>query len=68
MDTKQITDLDEVPFSKLKIGQDDQKEEPLEVMESLVPPLPPPSTVTETSDSTVDNTNEERLMEAEERL
>ena len=42
MDTEQTTDLDKVSFSKLQIGQDDQREEPLEVMESLVPPPPPP--------------------------
>ena len=33
----QTMDIDEVPFSKLQIGQYDQKEEPLEVMDSLVP-------------------------------
>ena len=37
---EQTTDIDEVPFSKLHMGQDDQKEEPLEVTESLVQPPP----------------------------
>ena len=36
---EKVTDIDEVPFHKLNLGQDDQKEEePLEVIESLVPP------------------------------
>ena len=35
---EQITDIDEVPFKKLNLGQDKQKEkEPLEVTQSLVP-------------------------------
>ena len=63
-DTEQTTDIDKVPFSKLQIGQDNQKEEPLEVTESLVPPPP----ITEASDNTVENTNGEELMEAEKRL
>ena len=63
MDTEQTMDIDEVPFSKLQIGQGNQKEEPLEVMESLVPPPP----MTESSDDTAENKNEE-IMEAEKRL
>ena len=43
-DMEKIMDIDEVAFSKLQIGQDNHKEEPLEVMESLVPP--PPSSAT----------------------
>ena len=41
MDTEEVTDIDEVPFHKLNLGQDEQKEgDPLEVTESLVsPPL-----------------------------
>ena len=65
-DIEQTTDIDEVPFSKLQIGQDDQKEDPLEVMESLAPPPPPP--VTETSDNAAENTNGEELTEVERKL
>ena len=64
MDTKQTIDIDKVPFSKLQTGQDDQKEELLEVTESLVPP---PS-MTEASDDTVENTNGEEMTEAERKL
>ena len=64
MDKEQTTDVDEVPFSKLQIGQDNQKAEPLEVMESLVPP----PTTTEASGNTIEDTNGEELMEAERRL
>ena len=64
MDMEETMDIDEVPFSKLQIGQDDQKEESLEVMESLVPAPP----MTEASDDTTGNTNGEELMEAERKL
>ena len=64
VDTEQATHIDEVPFSKLQIGQDNQKEEPLEVTELLVPPPP----MTEVSDDTAENTNGEELMEVEKRL
>ena len=64
MDIVQTMDIDKVPVSKLQIGQDDQKEEPWEVMESLIPP---PS-MTETSDNTAENTNGEELAEAERKL
>ena len=63
-DAEQTMDIDEVPFSKLQIGQDAQKKEPLEVTESLVPP---PS-MTEASDDTVEKTNGEEVMEAERKL
>ena len=63
-DTIQTTDIDEIPFSKLQIGQDIQKEEPLEVMESLVLLSP----ATETSEDMAKNTDREVLMEAEGRL
>ena len=46
-------DIDEVPFSKLQIGQDDCKEESLEVMELLV--LPP---TLEASEDTTKNMDE----------
>ena len=39
-DTEQTMDIDKVPFSILQIGQVNQKEEPLEVMELLTPPPP----------------------------
>ena len=64
VEMEQTMDIDEVPFSKPQIGQDDQKEEPLEVTESLVQP---PST-TEISDDTAENTNGEELTETENRL
>ena len=65
IDTEQTADIDKVPFSKLQIGQDDQKEESLKVMESLIPPLPP---TTEMSDDTAENINGEELTEAERKL
>ena len=36
--TEQTTDIDEVAFSKQQIGQSNLKEEPIEVMKSLIPP------------------------------
>ena len=62
MDIEQTMDIDEIPFNKLQIGQDDLKDEPLEVIESLVPP----PQMMETSDKTAENTNGEELMEVEE--
>ena len=56
-DMEHTTDISKVPFSKPQIGQVDQKEEPLEVMASLVPPPP----MTEASDYTTGNTNGEEL-------
>ena len=39
MNMEQTMDIDEVPFHKLNLGQDEQKEkEPLEMTQSLVPP------------------------------
>ena len=55
-------DINEVPFSKLQIGQDDDKKEVLEVMESLVPP-PASGALEDTTKNT-----DEGLMEAEEKL
>ena len=49
---------------KLQIGQDDSKDEPLEVTESLVPP--PQAMLM--SDNTAENTNGEELIEAERKL
>ena len=57
-------DTDEVAFSKLQIGQNNLKEEPLEVMTSLIPPPPP----TEVSGDTMEKTDGEGLSEAEKRL
>ena len=48
-DTEKIMDVDEIPFSKLQIGQDSHKEEPLELTESLVLP---PSTLATLEDTT----------------
>ena len=61
--TDQTTDI--VAFSKLQIGQSNLKEKPIEVMNSLIPPLPP---VTETPGDITRNTNGEELSEAEKRL
>ena len=40
MDTDKATDIDEVAFSKLQIGQSNLKEELIEVTDSLIPPPP----------------------------
>ena len=37
-DIEQTTDVNEIAFSKLQIGQSDLKEEKLEVTDSLIPP------------------------------
>ena len=63
-DMEWTMDIDERPFNELQIGQDDSKDEPLEVTESLVPT----PQVTETSDDTAENTDEEELTEAERKL
>ena len=64
MDMKKITDRDEVPFYKLNLRHNVQKEgEPLEVTESLVP-LPSDSAKAE--DTAKDE--EEGLIEAEVKL
>ena len=52
-DAEKITDVDKIPFSKLQIGQDGHKEEPLVVTVSLVPP---PSTLA-TLEDTTENTD-----------
>ena len=44
---EQAMDIDKVPFGKPQIGQINQMEEPLEVMESLVPPPLPPTEAAE---------------------
>ena len=62
---EQTMDIDKIPFSKLQKGQDDEKKEPLEVMDSLVPPHP---LVTGMSNGTTENANEEELMEPERKL
>ena len=62
-DAEKITDVYEIPLSKLQIGQDSHKEELLEVTESLVLL---PSTLTASEDTT-ENTDE-GLMEAEVKL
>ena len=63
MNTEEVTDTDEVPFHKLNLGQDQQKErEPLEVTESLVLlPLDSANAEGTTKDK------EEELMKAEVR-
>ena len=64
MDTEKVTDIDEVPFHKLNLGQDEQKEgEPLEVTESLVLS---PSDSANMEGTTKDE--EEGLMKVEVRL
>ena len=62
MDIVQTMDIDEISFSKLQTGQDDQKDEPLEVMDD---PLLP---AVETSVDMTKNTDREELMEAERKL
>ena len=61
---EKTTGIDEIPFSKLQIGQDDQMKEPVEVMESLVP-LPP---TTETLEDMTKNTDGERVTEVERTM
>ena len=63
---EQITDIDEVPFHKLNVGQDDHKEkEPLEVTQSSVPPPSDPMNAEATAK---DETVEEGQMDMEIRL
>ena len=63
MDMEQITDIDEVPFHKLNLGQDEQKEkEPLEVTQSLVAPPSDPMNTEATA------TEEEGKMDMEVKL
>ena len=61
---EQTMNIDKVTFSKLQIGQSDLKEEPFEVMTSLIP-LPP---TTEASGDVMENTDGEGLLEVEKRL
>ena len=59
-------DIDEVPFHKVNMGQDEQKEkETLEVTQSLVLP---PSDPTNVEGITKDETEEEGLKKMENRL
>ena len=62
-DMEKTMDIDEIPLSKLQIGQDGCKEETLEVTESLVPL---PSTLAALEDTT-ENTDK-GLTEAEVKL
>ena len=62
-DVEKTVDVDEIPLNKLKIGQDNHEEQPLEVTESLVLP---PSTLAALEDTT-ENTDE-GLTEAEVKL
>ena len=62
-DVEKTTDIDEIPFSELKIGQDDHEEEPLEVTEILVP-LPSTSAALEDTTKNID----EGLMEVKIKL
>ena len=64
MDTEKTTNIDKITFNNLQIGQDNLKDELLEMTESLVPP----PQVMETSGNTAENTNREEIMEAEKRL
>ena len=59
-----IIDIDEVASSNLQIRQSDPKEELIEVMKSLTPPLP----LTETPRDMTGKTNGEELSEAKKRL
>ena len=58
---EKIIDIDEVPFSKLHIGQGNHKEEPLDVMELLVPPTTTLATLGDNTKNT-----DEGLTEVEE--
>ena len=55
---EQTTDIDQVTFCNLQIGQRDLKEELIEVMTSLIPP----PQVTETPGEVPENTNGEELL------
>ena len=57
------TDVDEVGFSKLQIGQSDLKEEPKKVTDSLVPPP-----LTETPEDMAGKNDSKELSEAERKL
>ena len=63
-DNDKTTDIDEVAFSELQIGQSDPKKEPVEVTNSLIPPPP----LMETQGDMTWNTGREELLEAEKRL
>ena len=63
-DMEQTMNIDKIPFSRLQIGQDVQKDEPLEVTDLLVPP----PLITETLEDMTENNDREGLMEAERKL
>ena len=61
-DVGQRTDVDEIPFSKLQIRQNDPKEKPVEVMDSLI--LQPMSKAPE---DTVQNNDSDDLSKMERK-
>ena len=63
-DVGKVKEVDDLPFQNLTIGQDKLKEEPLEVIDSLVAPS---ATASVTADNTMKDTDG-GLMEQELRL
>ena len=59
---EQTTDMDKLSFSKLQMEQVNQKEEPLEGMELLIPPP------TEAAEDMTKNTDRDMITEAERKL
>ena len=62
-DIDKTTDVNKVAFSKLKIGQSNLKEEPIEMTDALVPP-----SLTETPRDMSGKNNGKELSEAERKL
>ena len=57
------TDVNKIAFGNLQIGQSDPKEEPVEVMDSLIPPP-----LTEIPEDIVGKNDSDELAEAERKL
>ena len=61
-DTEQRTDVNEIPVSKLQIRQNDLKEEPVEVTDSLIP-----SPMTKAPEGMIEKNNSDELSKAERK-